>query len=144
MLTKAPLSFVLLLIGMLILAGCAMPPLSEMNLPPLATLPAAQEPAGEAPREEPRSMPSLVDLLVDRAKRDLAVQQNTNADAVTLVSAEYRDWPDSALGCPRPGMMYAQVITPGYLITLEHDGATYEYHTDTNPEGMMVLCSASR
>lgn len=39
-------------------------------------------------------------------------------------------WPDSSLGCPRPGMMYLQVLTPGYQIKLAHAGQEYIVHTD--------------
>jgi hypothetical protein len=35
-------------------------------------------------------------------------------------------------------MMYAQVITPGYLIVLEAMGQTYDYRTDENSS--VVLC----
>ena len=38
--------------------------------------------------------------------------------------------PDSGLGCPQPGMMYAQFITPGYRMVLEVGGELHEYHTD--------------
>ena len=41
------------------------------------------------------------------------------------------EWSDASLGRPQPGMMYAQVITPGYLVVLEADGQQYTYHTDT-------------
>jgi hypothetical protein len=39
-------------------------------------------------------------------------------------------WPDSALGCPQPGRMYAQVLTPGYQIRLARQGESYVMHTD--------------
>ncbi len=39
-------------------------------------------------------------------------------------------WPDSSLGCPAPGMMYLQVLTPGYRIRLRHRGQEYLVHTD--------------
>jgi hypothetical protein len=48
------------------------------------------------------------------------------------------DWSDTSLGCPEPGMAYAQVITPGYLIVLGAAGQTYEYHTDEHSS--VVLC----
>jgi hypothetical protein len=35
-------------------------------------------------------------------------------------------------------MMYAQVITPGYLIILAAEGQQYEYHTDQAAN--VVLC----
>jgi hypothetical protein len=48
------------------------------------------------------------------------------------VSVEENEWRDSSLGCPKPGMNYLQVITPGYKIILESQSKRYEYHSDTN------------
>jgi hypothetical protein len=49
---------------------------------------------------------------------------------VRLIRVEAREWSDASLGCPKPGQMYAQVITPGYLVVLEAGGQRLEYHTD--------------
>ena len=49
---------------------------------------------------------------------------------ITIVSATPEEWPDSCLGIETPGIMCAQVITPGYLVELEADGVQYAYHTD--------------
>ena len=59
---------------------------------------------------------------------DLAGQLGIAAEAITVRSVEAVEWPDASLGCPKPGMMYAQVITPGYRIVLEANGQSYEYH----------------
>jgi hypothetical protein len=59
-------------------------------------------------------------------------------DDIVLVATETRQWRDSSLGCPRQGMMYNQVITPGYLIVLRADGKEYEFHT--NSREAVVLC----
>jgi hypothetical protein len=70
--------------------------------------------------------------------QDLAGRQGLAPEAVRVASVEAVEWPDASLGCPQPGMMYAQVITPGYRVVLEAEGQTYEYHTD---EGrFVVLC----
>ncbi len=45
-------------------------------------------------------------------------------------------WPDSSLGCPVPGMMYLQVLTPGYRIRLLHGGQEYLMHTDRGKHAM--------
>jgi hypothetical protein len=50
-----------------------------------------------------------------------------------------REWPDSALGCPRPGLMYSQIVTPGFLIVIAGGGKELEYHTDANGV-RVVLC----
>jgi len=59
-------------------------------------------------------------------------------DQIEVVSIEAVEWRDASLGCPQPGYMYAQVITPGYLIVLQADNQTYEYHTDSKSN--VVLC----
>jgi hypothetical protein len=59
-------------------------------------------------------------------------------ESVQVVTTEPRDWPDSSLGCPQPDMLYAQVITPGYLVLVEVSGERIEYHTDER--GTVVRC----
>lgn len=69
---------------------------------------------------------------------DLAQQINVSPDQITLVSIEARQWSDASLGCPQEGFMYAQVITPGYLIVLQAGGVEYQYHT--NQADTAILC----
>ncbi len=71
--------------------------------------------------------PALLKL-IDQAKADLTTRANVSLDAITLSSVESVEWRDASLGCPMPGVMYAQVITPGYLIVLEAGGKEYKYH----------------
>ncbi|MBB5840335.1 hypothetical protein [Kribbella italica] len=66
---------------------------------------------------------------LDHAKSDLAERAGVTVDEITLVSSEEVTWPDSSLGCPQPGMMYAQVLTSGSRIILSAGGRTYEYHS---------------
>jgi hypothetical protein len=79
--------------------------------------------------------------LVERASGELGQELGIEPDQVTLVRVENVEWPDASLGCPKPGMMYAQVITPGYRITLEAQGREYTFHTGTDPEGPIVRCN---
>ncbi len=53
-------------------------------------------------------------------------------EQITVVSAEAVVWPDASLGCPQPGMRYAQVPVDGALIQLEAAGRVYPYHTGGN------------
>jgi len=73
----------------------------------------------------------------DKARQDLLERLKVTTGEITLVRAEEVQWSDSSLGCPKPGMMYAQVITPGYRIVLEHAGQEFDYHVGNN---RMVLC----
>jgi hypothetical protein len=68
--------------------------------------------------------------LVASAQQALAKDIGVPESAIKLVGLEAVDWSDSSLGCPKPGENYLQVITPGYRVTLEAQGKTYEYHTD--------------
>jgi len=69
-------------------------------------------------------------LVVDLAKKDLSERLNIPAGDIKLVKEEAVDWPDTSLGYPEKGMMYAQVITPGFRITLKARDKLYEYHSD--------------
>ncbi|MCD6291080.1 MAG: hypothetical protein J7M34_11300 [Anaerolineae bacterium] len=77
--------------------------------------------------------------LVAQAVADLAERLHVAEDEITVRSVEAVEWSDTSLGCPQPGMMYAQVITPGYRIVLEAGGQRYEYHTDRS---RVLLCSS--
>ena len=68
--------------------------------------------------------------MVVLAKERLADRLGVSVDEVTLVRVRPVEWPDASLGCPRPGVDYIQVLTPGYAIWLEAAGAEYEFHTD--------------
>ena len=79
--------------------------------------------------------------LIERAIADLVQATSAAADEIAVVSTEEVEWSDTSLGCPQPDEMYAQMITPGYLIVLEGGGETYEYHSGTDPEGPLVQCA---
>lgn len=72
---------------------------------------------------------------IDLAVADLAARLQRDAASITTRSAVLMVWPDASLGCPMPGMQYAQAQTDGAKIVLEADGATYDYHAggDTTP-----------
>lgn len=81
---------------------------------------------------EPSETPvaSGTEAAVALAKEDLAKRKGIDKEEIVVVKVGSVDWPDTSLGCPEPGMMYAQVITPGYKILLSYAGETYEYHSD--------------
>jgi len=66
------------------------------------------------------------------AKAELSRQEGMHPDTIQLVSIEFTEFSDASLGVPEPGVDYAQVITPGYIIILKHKGATYEFHAAGN------------
>jgi hypothetical protein len=80
----------------------------------------------------PAAAPAGPDARMGELVRAALAKELGLAEAdVSVVSAAETEWRDSSLGCPKPGVNYLQVITPGYKITLEAQGKRYEYHTDT-------------
>ena len=75
---------------------------------------------------------------VRRAIEDLGKTIGERSAAIRLLRVEAVQWSDTSLGCPKEGMVYAQVITPGFLVVLEAKGRAYEYHTDA--DSFVTLC----
>ena len=82
----------------------------------------------------------IVQSLILRAKTSLAAKINTSVDRITLSEVNAVQWTDSSLGCPRPGVTYTEVITPGYQIQLEAEGKVFIFHTDNRDR--VILCDA--
>jgi hypothetical protein len=78
-----------------------------------------------------------VQLAIDTLSKHLKVETS----AIRLISAEEVDWPDSSLGCPEKGMVYMQVITPGFRVRLEAGDRQYEVHTG---RGRAVVCGGAK
>jgi len=83
-------------------------------------------------------VPEAAMPLVNTAIQDLAQRLCVGIDEITVVHYEEVDWPDVSLGCPQPGIDYAQVITPGYQIVLTLDEKGFNYHADK--AGIILLC----
>lgn len=86
------------------------------------------------------SLPPEVQQIVEQIRADAAQRAGVPASQVSVQRVEERAWSDTSLGCPRPGELYAQVITPGYLVVVQAGGRRYEYHTDAGRR--FVLCSS--
>ncbi len=109
----------------------------------------AQPAPGESPLPEPGVSPLSpwptppADSAAAAAVAYLAVELDVSPEQVTVLSSEAVEWPDTSLGCPQPGMMYAQVITPGYRFLLQAGGKKYEVHTDQTGQSVVICQPAS-
>lgn len=104
---------------------------------------AAETDESSADTEEDSAMIELSapeQMLADLATNDLAAELGVSPDEIKVTTVQAVDFPDSSLGCPEEGMMYAQVITPGYALMLEVDGTVYEYHGTDKADGHVVRC----
>lgn len=74
----------------------------------------------------------VVQNVVTQAKEDLAERLAVDAAGIEVIETQEVVWRDSSLGCPQPGMVYAQVLTDGMLVRLRHGESVYEYHSGGN------------
>jgi hypothetical protein len=75
--------------------------------------------------------------LIEKAKVDLAIRLSIPVTDIKVLDSRSVIWSNSSLGCPQPGMLYAEVLTPGYLILLNVDGQDYEYHAGRNSDNFL-------
>jgi hypothetical protein len=78
----------------------------EPSLPPIT---------GEVP---PAMLAAVLATITEATGQD--------ASGATIVEAVAVEWSDGSLGCPEAGMLYPQVITPGYQVVVELDGQRYD------------------
>jgi hypothetical protein len=80
---------------------------------------------GITPQRELTFGPQLV-----AARRDLAGRIGVTEREIQFVSADSKTWSDASLGCPEPGMQYAQAEVPGWVLTFRQGERLFTYHTD--------------
>ena len=75
---------------------------------------------------------------VGLARETLARDLGVEAGALVVRKVEAVEWPDTSLGCPKKGMLYTQVIVPGYRVVLEYQGRAHHVHVGG---GRAVRCT---
>lgn len=124
----------------------------EESLVPRMTSTAITQPTAHATRMTPvvdsvptaKSSPAVVgevpaDLL-DKILADAAQRSGVAAAAITVQMGQAVEWPDSSLGCPKPGVAYLQVITSGYHVLLLAGAGSYDYRADVR--GRFFVCKS--
>jgi hypothetical protein len=127
------ISITLLLSLTLVSCDLSQPPLST----PLLVSPTKGEPTRMKPLL-PTPSASGLEGLIEKTKEDLAQRLSVPISDISLVEAKEVTWSDGSIGCPQPGMMYAQVLMPGYLIKFKYDEREFEYHAGRG--GSPIYC----
>jgi|GEM_PF-1265589 len=102
----------------------------------LLTLPLLMQPVLA---QQSQTVPEQIQPALD----DLSTQLGEDVTFESLASFRwaYRDYPDASLGCPQPGQVYAQVVTPGYQFDLTYAGTTYDYRVSEDGQ-TVILCDS--
>ncbi|MEX1288376.1 MAG: hypothetical protein AB1Z57_10605 [Acidimicrobiia bacterium] len=95
-------------------------------------------PGETVPPTDPPITGEAPDAVLDPILADAAERTGVAVDDLVVVRDQFVEWPDGSLGCPEPGMVYTQVITPGYWVVVDADGTSLDYRTDA--EGRFKLC----
>lgn len=82
-----------------------------------------------ADKLEAMPVPQAFEGLADLARKDLSGILKVPAEEIEFLSGKFVTWRDASLGCPQPGMAYAQVLSNGSLIKLRAQGKLYQYHS---------------
>jgi len=70
----------------------------------------------------------VAQLAIAALAKDLGIAP----EAIQVDTVRAVEWRNSSLGCPKPGMAYLDVITPGHKVTLRVDGQVYVVHEAKN------------
>ena len=79
---------------------------------------------------------------IQAAKEDIVTRTKGVISNIKVLEVTRVDWSDSSLGCEEPGMMYSQVITPGFKIKLQLSDMVFLYHSDLNSR--IIFCPKSQ
>lgn len=96
--------------------------------------------ANDEPAKDPERVPTdevppdLLAVIV----ADAAGRAGVASADVVVSMARAVQWPDASLGCPQPGMSYAQVVTAGYHVQVSAGGSVHDYRADAS--GSFFVC----
>ena len=89
-------------------------------------------------RVESQMPEAILDPLLD----ETAKLANVPRQQLVIVRAEAVVWNDGSLGCPEPGMEYAQTLVNGYWVVINAAGQAYDFRVGR--DGSFRLCPHGR
>ena len=121
----------------LILTACGQQESIEKSGEP--ALAPVEKPAEDAVATEP---PGDVPPVTAAARTKLAEALGISEEQIEVLETRSVAWRSSALGCPDPDKMYAQVITQGWFVRLTVGQIEYRYHAGL--DGVPFTCNPGR
>ncbi len=93
-----------------------------------------------APQDNGAADTTKAKAATELARNQLARELQMDVANIEALTTEPHTWPDSSLGCGKPGAMAAQVITSGYAVLLKTPRGNYRVHTS---DQYAVICGAA-
>ena len=113
-------------------AGTPSPTGAPTPTPLPSSLPSSPPPA------TPGDGMSVPQGILDAVLADAAGRTGVPVGSITIITAKGVTWPNGALGCPQPGMMYTEMIEPGYQVVVDAGGRQLDYRIGSR--GVPALC----
>ena len=100
-------------------------------------------PGEEVPTTEPGDTVTgeVPEAHLDAVLTDASSTTGVPITELSVLRAEYVEWSDGSLGCPEPGVVYTQAITPGYWVEIGAGERTLDYRLGEN--GFFKLCGGT-
>ena len=78
------------------------------------------------------------EAILDRVVSEAAKLAHLSREQVMIIRAEAVVWNDGSLGCPEPGIEYAQALVNGYWVVIKAAGKMYDFRAGR--DGNLRLC----
>jgi hypothetical protein len=115
---------------------------SELGSPNKSMTTPSETPAPTSTPQISRVDPQVPEAILNSILKEAAKLANVSPQELVIVRAEAVVWNDGSLGCPEPGMEYAQALVNGYWVVIEAGGQTYDFRVGR--DGNFRLCPAGR
>jgi len=79
---------------------------------------------------QPPSVRNLPDSVAKVVLQDASRQSNLPSQALRIVQAEEREWPNGCLGLDEPGRLCTRQVVPGWQVTVKGGKQSFVYRTD--------------
>ncbi len=117
---------------------------AEAVAPAVSAAPVAPAaPAAPAVPVEPgTTVTDSLEAVIAAAVDDAVHRSGKPRESLKVTAAARVTWPDGALGCPEPGMLYTQALVPGYRVVVQAGETEYAYHAGAR--GQPTFCPPER
>jgi hypothetical protein len=102
----------------------------------------SETPAPTSTPQKSRVESQVPEAILGPILNEAAKLANVPPQQLVIVRAEAVVWNDGSLGCPEPGMEYAQALINGYWVLIKAAGQTFDFRVGGG--GSFRLCPQGR